>query len=175
MDNRFKHETLKNNLVPGKVEIFVWRTLKRRITTRTELDDRGIDLDSVRCPLCDDGLETIDHALFLCKHSLNVWDRVYKWWGLGSVSNISINEACRGKSNISMSSIGCNLWQALEWVCVYLIWRNRNLKVFSNKSWNGPTAPMEIQLKSFEWVSTRAKKLKINWNQWLTDPIIYAV
>ncbi|XP_071709057.1 uncharacterized protein [Rutidosis leptorrhynchoides] len=59
-----QNETLKNNLVPKKVEVFIWRVLKRRIPVRTELDKRGIDIDSVRCPLCDDDIETIDHLMF---------------------------------------------------------------------------------------------------------------
>ncbi|XP_071695695.1 uncharacterized protein [Rutidosis leptorrhynchoides] len=49
-----QHSTLRNNLVPKKVEIFVWRVLLRRLPVRTELDKRGIDLHSVLCPACDD-------------------------------------------------------------------------------------------------------------------------
>ncbi|XP_071738764.1 uncharacterized protein [Rutidosis leptorrhynchoides] len=175
LDTRTRPETLKNSLVPGKIEIFIWRALRKRLATRVDLDIRGVDLHSVRCPLCDDGLETTDHALFLCIHSFEVWERVYKWWGLGPVSNISINEACRGKSNTPFSRFGVLLWQALEWVCSYLIWRNRNLKVFSNKCWTGPTALMEIQLKSFECITPRLKKSKIEWTRWLSNPLVYAL
>ncbi|XP_071687335.1 uncharacterized protein [Rutidosis leptorrhynchoides] len=81
LDNRSRTETMKNNLVPLKLEVFIWRTMRRRLPTKTELDKRGIDLDSVRCPLCDDDVESIDHSLFLCRHSYEVWDRVFKWWG----------------------------------------------------------------------------------------------
>ncbi|XP_071714455.1 uncharacterized protein [Rutidosis leptorrhynchoides] len=56
-------ETLRNNLVPIKVEIFVWRALKRRLLVRIELDKKGIDLHSVRCPICDDDIETMEHSL----------------------------------------------------------------------------------------------------------------
>ncbi|XP_071719604.1 uncharacterized protein [Rutidosis leptorrhynchoides] len=85
LGNRFNNigETLRNNLVPAKVSIFIWRVLKRWIPVRTELDKRGIDLDSVRCPLCDDDVETIDHSLTFCRHAMDLWDRIYKWWGLG--------------------------------------------------------------------------------------------
>ncbi|XP_071695582.1 uncharacterized protein [Rutidosis leptorrhynchoides] len=62
--NGSREATLKNKLVPSKVEIFIWRVLKHRIPVLTELDKRGIDLDTVRCPLCDDDVETIDHSIF---------------------------------------------------------------------------------------------------------------
>nr|GEU77285.1 RNA-directed DNA polymerase, eukaryota, reverse transcriptase zinc-binding domain protein [Tanacetum cinerariifolium] len=39
-------ETLWNKLVPKKANIFIWRTLKGRLSVRGELDKRGIDLDS---------------------------------------------------------------------------------------------------------------------------------
>ncbi|XP_071704405.1 uncharacterized protein [Rutidosis leptorrhynchoides] len=43
-------ETERNNLVPSKLEVFVWRSRKRFIPVLTELDKRGIDLNSVRNP-----------------------------------------------------------------------------------------------------------------------------
>ncbi|XP_071686816.1 uncharacterized protein [Rutidosis leptorrhynchoides] len=163
-------EFMKNHLLPIKVSIFIWRVLRRRIPVRTELDKRGIDLDSVRCPLCDDDVETIDHTLFFCRHAMEIWDRVYKWWGLGTVSNLRINEAFRGKCNRSLSSLWSSIWQSIEWTCAYLIWNNRNQKVFSNSSWNGPTGLMEIQLKSFEWISCRIRNRKMDWLGWISDP-----
>ncbi|XP_071738915.1 uncharacterized protein [Rutidosis leptorrhynchoides] len=135
---------LKNNLVPSKVSIFIWRALKRRIPIRTELDKRGIDLDSVRCPLCDDDVETIEHSLLFCRHAMDIWVRVFKWWGLGAVSNLSINELFRGNCNRSLSPFMSKIWQSIEWTCGYMIWNNRNQKVFSNSSWSGSMGLMEI-------------------------------
>ncbi|XP_071708911.1 uncharacterized protein [Rutidosis leptorrhynchoides] len=119
-------ETACNNLIPRKLEIFAWRVFKKRLPLRIELDKRGIDLPSVRCPLCDDGLETIDHALIFCKESIKVWSRVFNWWGFGNFSNLSVNEILRGLAPANLSAFGKKIWQAVEWVCVYFIWKNRN-------------------------------------------------
>ncbi|XP_071686803.1 uncharacterized protein [Rutidosis leptorrhynchoides] len=153
----------------------MWRVLNRKIPVRTELDKRGIDLDSVRCPSCDDDIESIDHVMFFCRSSLDVWERVYKWWNLGGVSNLSLSEAFRGNCIRPLSRSGKLIWQALEWTCAYLIWRNRNLKVFSNKSWNSSSTLMDIQLKSYEWIASRYSKEKIEWLDWLTNPIKFCV
>ncbi|XP_071695633.1 uncharacterized protein [Rutidosis leptorrhynchoides] len=48
--NNMGQETIKNYLVPGKVEVFIWSVLRRRIPTHIELDRRGIDLDSLDVP-----------------------------------------------------------------------------------------------------------------------------
>ncbi|XP_071726989.1 uncharacterized protein [Rutidosis leptorrhynchoides] len=143
-NNRSHNETLKNYLVMKKVEIFMWRVLKRRVPVHIELDKRGIDLESVRCPLCDDDVETIDHALFFCRHSMDLWVKIYKWWGFSSITNLSLNEAFRGHCNRSTSPLGSLVWQALKWLFAYFIWWNRNQKVFANSCWSSSTALMEI-------------------------------
>ncbi|XP_071689168.1 uncharacterized protein [Rutidosis leptorrhynchoides] len=149
-------ETLRNNLVPSKVDVFVWQVRKRRIPVLTELDKRGIDLNSVRCPICDDGVETVDHSMVLCKLAYDIWEKVFDWWGLGSVSNLSISEMFCGNSNVVMSEEGQKIWQAVEWTCGYLIWKNRNSKVFKNKCWNLPVALSDIQVRSFDWIAKRS-------------------
>ncbi|XP_071707979.1 uncharacterized protein [Rutidosis leptorrhynchoides] len=85
-------ETLRNSLVPKKLELLVWRANLKRLPVRVELDNRGIDLDSVRCPLCDEDLETIDHAFIFCNQVMDIWNRVFSWWGFGNISSFSINE-----------------------------------------------------------------------------------
>ncbi|GKD77088.1 RNA-directed DNA polymerase, eukaryota, reverse transcriptase zinc-binding domain protein [Tanacetum coccineum] len=56
-DSKFLHkgeadqETLWNKRVPKKVNIFIWRALRRRLPVRCELDTRGIDLESLLCLL----------------------------------------------------------------------------------------------------------------------------
>ncbi|XP_071739269.1 uncharacterized protein [Rutidosis leptorrhynchoides] len=59
--------TLRNNLVPIKVGVFVWRVRWGRIPVLFELYKRGVDLNSVICSLCDYAVETVSHALFSCK------------------------------------------------------------------------------------------------------------
>ncbi|XP_071709050.1 uncharacterized protein [Rutidosis leptorrhynchoides] len=154
--------TIHNFLVPLKVEIFVWRLLKRRLPVRVELDKRAIDLHSTRCPVCDDDIESIDPIFIFCKFTMEVWDRVYKWWNLGFNSNLSLNEVFRGKTNRAMSYIESIVWQAVEWTCGYILWKHRNLKVFTRVLWCVVNTLLEIQLKSFEWISLRYKKKKID-------------
>ncbi|GKG00077.1 RNA-directed DNA polymerase, eukaryota, reverse transcriptase zinc-binding domain protein, partial [Tanacetum coccineum] len=38
-----------NNSIPSKVNINTWRAMNSRLPTRTNLDLRGMDLDSIRC------------------------------------------------------------------------------------------------------------------------------
>ncbi|XP_071694840.1 uncharacterized protein [Rutidosis leptorrhynchoides] len=163
-------ETVRNSLVPNKVEVFVWRSRKKHIPVLIEFDKCGVDLNSVRCPIFDQGLETVDHSLLLCNLAYEVWLKVFDWWGHGGVTNLSISELFLGKSNVRMLKEGHRIWQAVEWTCGYLIRKNRNLKVFKNKCFNPSVALNDIQVKSFEWIVKRCKSKKNNWHDWFHNP-----
>ncbi|XP_071739232.1 uncharacterized protein [Rutidosis leptorrhynchoides] len=125
--------TLRNNLIPRKIEIFVRRCLQKRLPVMIELDKRGIDLHSVRCPICDDDIESVEHSLIFCKDTMAIWDRMFSWWGLGNMSNFSLNENLCSNGPSSTTTLGKKIWQAVEWVSAYLIWANRNNMVFKGK------------------------------------------
>ncbi|XP_071728944.1 uncharacterized protein [Rutidosis leptorrhynchoides] len=72
--------TIRNNLIPQKIGIFVWRVLKGRIAVKQELAKRGIYLGNLSCPICNDTPESIDHALFSCKLAHEVWTGIHNWW-----------------------------------------------------------------------------------------------
>ncbi|XP_071694642.1 uncharacterized protein [Rutidosis leptorrhynchoides] len=166
-------ETLRNNLAPKKLEVFVWRLLKRRLPVRVELDKRGLDLHSVRCPICDDGLETVEHTFIFCKQTMELWERVFGWWNSGHFNNLSLSELLRGNNVNASTNFGKKVWQSVEWVCAYFIWKCRNDLVFRNKKWNIPMALNEIQIKSFEWISHRSKGKKLDWHIWLSNPSLF--
>ncbi|XP_071727345.1 uncharacterized protein [Rutidosis leptorrhynchoides] len=100
------HETLRNNLVPKKLEVFVWRALRKRLPVRVKLDKRGIDLHTTRCPVCDGDLESIEHKLIACNLSSESWSHVFKWWDFGNLANCGLKDILRGKSSPNMSALG---------------------------------------------------------------------
>ncbi|XP_071713547.1 uncharacterized protein [Rutidosis leptorrhynchoides] len=166
------YKTLRNKLVPKKIEIFVWRSLKRRILVRIEIDKRGIDLHSVRCPICDDDLESVDHSLIVCKFASDVWSQIHKWWNFGSCNFVNI-DSIKGALSLPSTALGQKIWQAVVWVSAYYLWKNRNSKVFRNDSWCASVLVNEIQIKSFEWVSALVKGKTIDWLNWLVNPQKY--
>ncbi|GJU76150.1 RNA-directed DNA polymerase, eukaryota, reverse transcriptase zinc-binding domain protein [Tanacetum coccineum] len=70
-----------NRLLPIKVNILCWRIISLRLPRRLSLDYRGVDLDSVRYPICDNDIENEEHLFVHCDVSINTWARVLQWWG----------------------------------------------------------------------------------------------
>ncbi|XP_071714230.1 uncharacterized protein [Rutidosis leptorrhynchoides] len=126
-----------------KVGVFIWRALNGRLPVVSEIDKRGIDLHSVRCPICDNDIEMIQHALLQRHKSIEIWDKVFKWFEVPS-GTLGYNNVFRGISSFQTSGIGAKVWQAIEWTCGYLIWKNRNNMVFKKSCWNPPVALNEI-------------------------------
>ncbi|XP_071727663.1 uncharacterized protein [Rutidosis leptorrhynchoides] len=162
-------ESLRNGLVPKKVEVFIWRARLGRIPVRFELDKRGIDLNSVRCPICDGDIETVDHILFSCQVAKDIWAKVLKWWGY--------NSAIFGFEAIFNGTFGGvahdhkkNQWQAVCWVVCYILWKNINAKVFKNKLETVPSLFSEVQVLSYDWISRRCKGHIMDWLQRFSHP-----
>ncbi|XP_071699692.1 uncharacterized protein [Rutidosis leptorrhynchoides] len=158
----------RNKLLPHKIGIFIWRAKMGRLPVQLELDKRGIDMDTVLCLVCNTEPESVDHLMRSCTFAGDIWSRTFSWW-----KNDSHHYSdCTDMLNCirSNSSVTSNLWQAIEWVVGYLLWENRNSKIFGKNYMSVPVLFNDIQVKSFQWISNRSKKLSLDWNHWLLNP-----
>ncbi|XP_071739149.1 uncharacterized protein [Rutidosis leptorrhynchoides] len=113
---------------------------------------------------------TLSQSSTSCAKACDIWVNIFSWWGINWVSNGNISDLLQGNSGNLGSDLGNDVWQAVLWTCCYLIWKNRNEKVFKYKGWNVPVAVREIQVKSFEWISKRCKTKHLDWHNWLHTP-----
>ncbi|XP_071712944.1 uncharacterized protein [Rutidosis leptorrhynchoides] len=164
----------RNKLLPQKVYIFIWRAFQNKIPVRFELDKRGIDLDSILCPLCDVDIETTEHILGLCPNSALIWKLVLDWWAQDNTLISNLNDVIINNQAFASNNFGSTIWQATKWITCYIMWKHRNLKVFSKKVWSPASILSEIQTQSYSWISKRSRTKKtIEWHQWLINPSFF--
>ncbi|KAK0583943.1 hypothetical protein LWI29_005441 [Acer saccharum] len=60
--------------LPNKIKIFCWKACRNILPAKALLHKRGI-IDSDLCPLCTEGPETVDHALWGCKNVKPEWSQ----------------------------------------------------------------------------------------------------
>ncbi|XP_071716781.1 uncharacterized protein [Rutidosis leptorrhynchoides] len=166
--------TLRNKLIPQKVSLFIWRTRLKRIPVRVELDKRGVDLDSVLCPLCSDAPESVEHAMFSCAKVREIWDGIARWWGCNLPLNLDFDSLFAGNFVSGFSGAQKELWNTVIWVSGYFIWKNKNQKVFAKDSWGAPKILNEIQVKTYEWINNRSKRFNLTCYEWLMNPQVSA-
>ncbi|GKC21571.1 RNA-directed DNA polymerase, eukaryota, reverse transcriptase zinc-binding domain protein, partial [Tanacetum coccineum] len=52
--------------VPIKVNILAWKIRNDALPTRFNISRRGIDIQSISCPHCENGVESSEHLFFKC-------------------------------------------------------------------------------------------------------------
>ncbi|GJT85273.1 RNA-directed DNA polymerase, eukaryota [Tanacetum coccineum] len=53
-----------NRAIPIKVNVFLWRLSLNKLPSRVNLDKKGIDVDSLLCPICNKDVEMVNHLFF---------------------------------------------------------------------------------------------------------------
>ncbi|GKB68686.1 RNA-directed DNA polymerase, eukaryota, reverse transcriptase zinc-binding domain protein [Tanacetum coccineum] len=55
-----------NRAIPIKANVFLWRLALNKLPSRVNLEKKGIDVDSLLCPICNDDVETVNHIFLSC-------------------------------------------------------------------------------------------------------------
>ncbi|XP_071723933.1 uncharacterized protein [Rutidosis leptorrhynchoides] len=116
-------QTDRNILVPKKIGVFIWQEKMKRLPVREELDKRGIDLNTLVCLMCNTDIESVEHILCSCPFTIDVWYRVRQWWELPNQHYSRVNDLFRGNHSTSSITSTCKVWQAVEWVYGYSLWK----------------------------------------------------
>nr|GEV06272.1 retrovirus-related Pol polyprotein from transposon TNT 1-94 [Tanacetum cinerariifolium] len=66
--------------VPIKVNVFAWKVKLNALPTRFNISKRGIDIESILCPLCDSGAESSNHLFFNCTVARHIFSKIVRWW-----------------------------------------------------------------------------------------------
>nr|GEW23157.1 RNA-directed DNA polymerase, eukaryota [Tanacetum cinerariifolium] len=77
--------------IPIKVNILAWKVKINGLSTRLNLSKRGIDIDSILCPICEQHVESVSHIFFNCQLSREIFRNILRWWQI-DVMNISCYE-----------------------------------------------------------------------------------
>nr|GEX13910.1 RNA-directed DNA polymerase, eukaryota [Tanacetum cinerariifolium] len=116
--------------VPIKINIFAWRARRDCLPTRANLTHRGVNVDSVLCPICLLEEEDVQHVLFRCHLTQAVLRRVCRWWDLEWQQWGSFSDWNLWFSTIRLKSKVKSLLEGVFNVAWWSIWVFRNRVVF---------------------------------------------
>ncbi|GJS27467.1 RNA-directed DNA polymerase, eukaryota [Tanacetum coccineum] len=75
-------ETRWVKCVPIKINVLAWKIKTDALPTRFNISRRGIDIQDMSCPICDNAIESSDHLLFRCGLVRDIAKKVLSWWNL---------------------------------------------------------------------------------------------
>ncbi|GKA04907.1 RNA-directed DNA polymerase, eukaryota, reverse transcriptase zinc-binding domain protein [Tanacetum coccineum] len=84
--------------------------MNSRLPTRTNLDLRGMDLDSIRCAVCDEEIETEEHVFVHCKIVVDIWKDIFKLWKIPILHLNNLFDVLLPNTQVAMSKLvgeGC--------------------------------------------------------------------
>ena len=64
-----------------------WRVMEDKISTKANLERRGISIGSNICCLCEEDEETTSHLFCSCRVAWLMWSKCYEWVGLASTNH----------------------------------------------------------------------------------------
>lgn len=161
-----------NNLIPGKVNILVWRALHARLPTLENLKRIGLDVD-VNCRMCKIAPESEDHVFIHCPLAKQVWKKTQQWWYcLGGIPSSS-RDLIKNKNAFVGPAWLAEVSEAICSIFMWVIWCFRNKGIFKNEFKTHLELAAEIQILAFLWLNARKKAgSKLDWSRWIENPVV---
>ncbi|GKF80665.1 RNA-directed DNA polymerase, eukaryota, partial [Tanacetum coccineum] len=67
-------------VVPIKVNVHAWKVRLDSLPMRFNISRRGMDIDSITCPICDNRVESTSHLFFTYHIAREIFRKISCWW-----------------------------------------------------------------------------------------------
>ncbi|GKB31721.1 RNA-directed DNA polymerase, eukaryota, reverse transcriptase zinc-binding domain protein [Tanacetum coccineum] len=118
-------ETRWVKCVPIKINVLAWKIKTDALPTRFNISRRGIDIQDMSCPICDNAIESTDHLFFRCGLVRDIANKVLSWWNL---DHANLNSYAEWKSWLVSIRMDSKLKKMFEGVWYSIWWIHENRK-----------------------------------------------
>ena len=160
--NHFPHDMVWSNIVPSKIQNFIWMVFHGKIATIDNLQRRGFHMVG-RCVMCNRHYESVDHLFLGCDFSGTIWNRLSSALSLiGPFHDdvVSFLLAWKGMNCITNFK---GVMKVLLHATFWCIWTERNHRIFREEF----RSPIQILYKICSMVSSWLHV----WGRWSSTMI----
>ncbi|CAJ2630732.1 unnamed protein product [Trifolium pratense] len=152
--------------VPLKVSIFAWRLLRDRLPTRVNLVTRGVLSSTAHSCIFGCGEAESAHHLFIsCSTVGSLWDLVRSWIGIPLAGFTTLRDHfVQFVSSAGGSRARRSFLQLIWLACVWVVWTERNHRLFTGSADTSHILLDKIKLFSFRWLKTTSVTLSYNYH-----------
>jgi hypothetical protein len=160
--------------IPTKVSLFVWRLLRNRLPTRGNLLRRNIlHGNNSMCAIGCDVTETASHLFLWCGNSFTLWSLVAAWLGLSlAYSNDLRQHYIQFCSMAGFPRCTHPYFTTIWYACVWVIWKDRNKRIFQNEASHAVNLLEKIKCNSFVWMKAEFISFNYSYYDWWTRPLL---
>nr|GEW87880.1 nucleotide-binding alpha-beta plait domain-containing protein [Tanacetum cinerariifolium] len=88
--------------VPIKINVHAWKVKHDCISTRVNISRRGIKIESMLCPMCDNAVESSRHLFFSFRFISELMRKITRWWDMDYMEINSFEEWLEWVSSIRL-------------------------------------------------------------------------
>ncbi|GKA11802.1 RNA-directed DNA polymerase, eukaryota [Tanacetum coccineum] len=151
-------ETRWVKCVPIKINVLAWKIKTDALPTRFNISRRGIDIQDMSCPICDNAIESTDHLFFRCGLVRDIANKVLSWWNL---DHANLNSYAEWKSwlvSIRMDSKLKKMFEGVWYSIWWYVWIYRNKLLFDERKPSKSMLIDNVIASSFYWCQTTKLK-----------------
>jgi hypothetical protein len=159
--------------VPLKVSIVAWRLLKDRLPTKINLRRRGIAqvLDNQCVSGCGQA-ESTSHLFLHCPVFGSLWQHIRSWIGVSGVDAENIRDHFHQFIHYSGHSRARRSFLQLLWLlCIWLVWNERNNRLFNNTESSIEKLVDKVKFHSLWWLKANKTTFVYGTHSWWSDPL----
>ncbi|GKB42147.1 RNA-directed DNA polymerase, eukaryota, reverse transcriptase zinc-binding domain protein [Tanacetum coccineum] len=160
--------------VPIKVNVHAWKVKTDSLPTRFNVSRRGIDIDSIMCAICDNGVETSRHLFFYCCMVRQIVRKITRWWDVPYVEVESYEDWYNWLVNLRISSMHKQMFECVFYVMWWHLWSFRNKLIFDSKPPSQALFFDDVVSMSFHWCMYRCNA-SFSWYDWVKNPNLVTV
>ena len=158
-----------NTLVPKKINLFVWRLRREALPTTINLFAKGIDVSSMCCLFCQNGVEFIDHIFQKCKLVRGSRKLLNSWLRL-DLPDATPNEVLNWCDNLKLPFRTRSRTQAILFILWWCIWKARNDIRYNESRATCVGIFNAVVSLAYVWIHNRDKKDALIWQDWNEFP-----
>nr|GEV68169.1 RNA-directed DNA polymerase, eukaryota [Tanacetum cinerariifolium] len=135
-----------------KINIHAWKVKNDCFPTRFNMSQRGMEIDTILCPLCNSMAESSRHFFFSCKFSRDIMLKINRWWEVDHREVDSNDEWVEWMSSIRLPIKVKKVFEGICYIVWWYIWNWRNMKIFGHETSTKASIFDEVVSRSFHWI-----------------------
>ncbi|GJX94837.1 RNA-directed DNA polymerase, eukaryota [Tanacetum coccineum] len=160
--------------VPLKVNIMAWKIKMDGLPTRMNISRRGIEIDSIVCPICNSGAESSCHIFFQCNLVRQLARKISSWWNVDYVDVSSYEEWYTWLVSLRLQANLKAVFEGIFYCLWWSVWMFRNKILFEKDTPSQARIFDNIVSNSYYWCKFRCKA-SFKWIDWLKNPYLVIV
>ncbi|GJX87033.1 RNA-directed DNA polymerase, eukaryota, reverse transcriptase zinc-binding domain protein [Tanacetum coccineum] len=118
--------------VPIKINIHAWKVKNDCFPTRFNMSRRGMEIDTILCPLCNRTAESSRHLFFSCQFIRDIMHKIIRWWELDHREIDSYDDWLEWVTSIRLPIKVKKVFEGICYIVCRYTWNWRNKKIFGH-------------------------------------------